>query len=141
MSIRRRTVGWMTALLAASIPGWSTPVSLAEEPERLATMVDRVTIYPDLVSLQRAASLEISAAGTRLVGVVIPGADGVDRDSVRVTARGAGTVTSVDLIEIEGRVCWHGCSGVLCEPYLTTLKSQLGVHRRTGHGAPRVAIA
>ena len=101
MSIRRRTVGWVTALLAASIPGWSTPASLAEEPERLVTMVDRVTIYPDLVSLQRATSLEISAAGTRLVGVVIPGADGVDRDSVRVTARGAGTVTSVDLVEIE----------------------------------------
>ena len=98
---RCRLVSLVATILVSGILAHPARASFEIEPERLPSTVDRVTIYRDLVSVERSTPVSTGPGERKLVGVVVPHATGVARDSIRVTAEGAASVQAVDVIEVE----------------------------------------
>ena len=103
MNIDRRSsiVALVAAILASGMIPHRVQASVSADAERLPSTVDRVTIYRDLVSVERSTPVSIASGERKLVGVVVPRATGVARDSIRVTAEGAASVKAVDVVEVE----------------------------------------
>ncbi len=100
--IRSRLVARLVvAVLGAA--AFVTPASFAEELETLATQVKEVTIFRNLVAVHRSGVVDLEEATRRIVGVRLPAGAGVVRDSLRVTAEGAGIIEAVNFLEMSER--------------------------------------